>query len=181
MLSELAASSPAAFMCHYYNFYFAHTAGGRMIGQKVSQMALEGWMGAFYQWEGDVKVRGGGCRISKGKGSWVGWGGWGAGGVRLALNFSFRQLRLERGAPAAGGGMEPRRVSDPAAPPPLPPPLPCLPACQALLEAVRGKLNSTAEGWSEAERAACLEETASTFQWSGQLLQLINGGGGGGH
>lgn len=25
-------------MCHYYNYYFAHTAGGRMIGSKVRSM-----------------------------------------------------------------------------------------------------------------------------------------------
>eukprot|EP00890_Picochlorum_soloecismus_P002508 jgi/Picsp_1/3258/NSC_06098-R1_heme oxygenase 1 len=54
-LRELAESNPPAFICHYYNFYFAHTAGGRMIGKKVSEMALDGWMGQFYQWNGDVK------------------------------------------------------------------------------------------------------------------------------
>jgi heme oxygenase (biliverdin-producing, ferredoxin) len=42
-------------MCHYYNYYFAHTAGGRMIGAQVSKTALEGWMGDFYKWEGNVK------------------------------------------------------------------------------------------------------------------------------
>lgn len=35
LLKELAANDPPAFICHYYNFYFAHTAGGRMIGNKV--------------------------------------------------------------------------------------------------------------------------------------------------
>jgi hypothetical protein len=34
-LHELAKSDPPAFICHYYNYYFAHTAGGRMIGSKV--------------------------------------------------------------------------------------------------------------------------------------------------
>ena len=32
-------------------------AGGRMIGKSVSNAVLDGWTGAFYQWEGDVKVR----------------------------------------------------------------------------------------------------------------------------
>ena len=27
---------PQAFICHFYNVYFAHTAGGRMIGKKVT-------------------------------------------------------------------------------------------------------------------------------------------------
>lgn len=54
-LRSLAVESPPAFICHYYNFYFAHTAGGRMIGKKVSEVALDGWMGEFYKWEGDVR------------------------------------------------------------------------------------------------------------------------------
>lgn len=32
-------------------------AGGRMIGKSVSNAVLDGWTGAFYQWEGEVKVR----------------------------------------------------------------------------------------------------------------------------
>ena len=39
LLSRLAVDSPPAFICHYYNFYFAHTAGGRMIGQTVSRVS----------------------------------------------------------------------------------------------------------------------------------------------
>jgi len=34
-LTQLAHSNPPAFICHFYNVYFAHTAGGRMIGKKV--------------------------------------------------------------------------------------------------------------------------------------------------
>ena len=45
-----------AFLCHYYNQYFAHTAGGRMIGAKMSADLLGGAELAFYQWPaGDVK------------------------------------------------------------------------------------------------------------------------------
>jgi heme oxygenase len=43
-------------MCHYYNYYFAHTAGGRMIGAQVAKAALDGWTGEFYKWDGDVKA-----------------------------------------------------------------------------------------------------------------------------
>ncbi|GFQ03776.1 heme oxygenase 1 chloroplastic [Phtheirospermum japonicum] len=34
-LEELSEKDPQAFICHFYNTYFAHTAGGRMIGRKV--------------------------------------------------------------------------------------------------------------------------------------------------
>jgi len=44
------------FMCHYYNHYFAHTAGGRMIGKKMADKLLDGTTLKFYQWEGDVRA-----------------------------------------------------------------------------------------------------------------------------
>ena len=34
-LKELSEKDPQAFICHFYNIYFAHSAGGRMIGKKV--------------------------------------------------------------------------------------------------------------------------------------------------
>lgn len=34
-LEELSEADPQAFICHFYNIYFAHSAGGRMIGKKV--------------------------------------------------------------------------------------------------------------------------------------------------
>lgn len=34
-LKELSDKDPQAFICHFYNIYFAHSAGGRMIGRKV--------------------------------------------------------------------------------------------------------------------------------------------------
>jgi heme oxygenase len=36
-LKELSEKDPQAFLCHFYNVYFAHTAGGRMIGKKVNK------------------------------------------------------------------------------------------------------------------------------------------------
>jgi len=35
-LKELSVNDPQAFICHFYNIYFAHSAGGRMIGRKVN-------------------------------------------------------------------------------------------------------------------------------------------------
>jgi hypothetical protein len=37
------------FMCHFYNFYFAHTAGGRMIGKQMSALLLEKRTLEFYK------------------------------------------------------------------------------------------------------------------------------------
>nr|GMC58689.1 heme oxygenase 1, chloroplastic-like [Ipomoea batatas] len=54
-LEELAEKDPQAFICHFYNTYFAHTAGGRMIGRKVSEMILNNKELEFYKWDGDVK------------------------------------------------------------------------------------------------------------------------------
>lgn len=37
------------FMCHYYNYYFAHLAGGRMIGKQMSKLLLDGETLEFYK------------------------------------------------------------------------------------------------------------------------------------
>lgn len=37
------------FVCHYYNFYFAHTAGGRMIGKQMSKLLLDSRTLEFYK------------------------------------------------------------------------------------------------------------------------------------
>ena len=50
LLIALAEASPPEFICHYYNVYFAHSAGGRMIGRKVSEMILDGKELEFYEW-----------------------------------------------------------------------------------------------------------------------------------
>jgi len=54
LLRELAAKDPPAFICHFYNIYFAHSAGGRMIGKKVSSMCLDDAQLNFYQWDGEL-------------------------------------------------------------------------------------------------------------------------------
>lgn len=54
MLKQLAVEDPPAFMCHFYNVYFAHSAGGRMIGKKVSSMCLDDAELHFYKWDGDL-------------------------------------------------------------------------------------------------------------------------------
>lgn len=42
------------FMCHYYNYYFAHTAGGRMIGKQMAALLLDRKTLEFYKWDGDL-------------------------------------------------------------------------------------------------------------------------------
>ena len=54
LLRDLAAKDPPAFICHFYNIYFAHSAGGRMIGKKVSSMCLDDAQLNFYQWDGEL-------------------------------------------------------------------------------------------------------------------------------
>ncbi|KAG8075370.1 hypothetical protein GUJ93_ZPchr0006g41615 [Zizania palustris] len=53
-LEELAEKDPQAFICHFYNVYFAHSAGGRMIGKKVSEKILNKKELEFYKWEGNL-------------------------------------------------------------------------------------------------------------------------------
>ncbi|KAG1335566.1 heme oxygenase 1, chloroplastic [Cocos nucifera] len=53
-LEELSGKDPQAFICHFYNVYFAHTAGGRMIGKKVAEKILNNKELEFYKWDGDL-------------------------------------------------------------------------------------------------------------------------------
>ncbi|KAF8410028.1 hypothetical protein HHK36_002548 [Tetracentron sinense] len=55
-LEEIAEKSAPLFLCHFYNIYFAHIAGGQVIAKQVSEMLLEGRELEFYRWEGDVTV-----------------------------------------------------------------------------------------------------------------------------
>ncbi|XP_059637973.1 heme oxygenase 1, chloroplastic [Cornus florida] len=53
-LEELSEKDPQAFLCHFYNIYFAHTAGGRMIGKKVAEKILNKKELEYYKWDGDL-------------------------------------------------------------------------------------------------------------------------------
>lgn len=55
-LEGLVENDMPKFMCHYYNHYFAHTAGGRMIGAKMAEKLLDKQVLEFYKWEGDVRA-----------------------------------------------------------------------------------------------------------------------------
>lgn len=45
-----------AFLCHFYNTYFAHSAGGKMIGTKLSAVLLDRHKLHFYQYEGGERA-----------------------------------------------------------------------------------------------------------------------------
>ncbi|KAI4335728.1 hypothetical protein L6164_014344 [Bauhinia variegata] len=53
-LKELSEKDPQAFICHFYNVYFAHSAGGRMIGRKMAEKILNKKELEFYKWDGDL-------------------------------------------------------------------------------------------------------------------------------
>nr|AFK40999.1 unknown [Lotus japonicus] len=53
-LRDLSQNDPQAFICHFYNIYFAHSAGGRMIGKKIAGELLNNKGLEFYKWDGDL-------------------------------------------------------------------------------------------------------------------------------
>ncbi|XP_010250104.1 PREDICTED: heme oxygenase 1, chloroplastic [Nelumbo nucifera] len=55
-LEDLSEKDPQAFLCHFYNIYFAHSAGGRMIGRKVTEKILNNKELEFYKWDGELSV-----------------------------------------------------------------------------------------------------------------------------
>lgn len=58
-LKDIIKESVPKFMCHFYNHYFAHTAGGIAIGKRMSDALLGGTTLNFYKWDGKVKGDGG--------------------------------------------------------------------------------------------------------------------------
>ncbi|KAI4377148.1 hypothetical protein MLD38_014828 [Melastoma candidum] len=54
-LEGLSENNPHRFICHFYNIYFAHSAGGRMIGKMVAEKLLDKKELEFYKWEDDLK------------------------------------------------------------------------------------------------------------------------------
>lgn len=58
-MKTLIHKKPESVLCHWYNYYFAHSAGGRMIGRLMQDRLFDGRSFAFYEWEGeggDVKA-----------------------------------------------------------------------------------------------------------------------------
>lgn len=55
--AALRGFSTPAFVCHFYNYYFAHTAGGRMIGKQLSDALLGGRVLEFYKVRGRAHAR----------------------------------------------------------------------------------------------------------------------------
>ncbi|KAG7649955.1 Heme oxygenase 4 [Arabidopsis thaliana] len=53
-LKNIAEKDPPAFICHFYNINFAHSAGGRMIGTKVAEKILDKKELEFYKWDGQL-------------------------------------------------------------------------------------------------------------------------------
>ncbi|PON49570.1 heme oxygenase-like [Trema orientale] len=53
-LEELAEKSAPLFLCHFYNIYFSHIAGGQVIAKQVSEKLLDGMDLEFYRWEAEV-------------------------------------------------------------------------------------------------------------------------------
>ncbi|KAJ9186699.1 hypothetical protein P3X46_002244 [Hevea brasiliensis] len=54
-LEDLAEKNAPLFLCHFYNIYFSHIAGGQVIAAQVSEKLLEGRVLEFYRWGGDVQ------------------------------------------------------------------------------------------------------------------------------
>jgi heme oxygenase len=48
-LRDISVTSVPEFVCHFYNFSFAHTAGGRMIGKQMSALLLDKKTLEFYK------------------------------------------------------------------------------------------------------------------------------------
>ncbi|OWM65913.1 hypothetical protein CDL15_Pgr015338 [Punica granatum] len=53
-LEDLSEKDALAFICHFYNIYFGHSAGGQMIGKKIAEKILDKKQLEFYKWDGEL-------------------------------------------------------------------------------------------------------------------------------
>ncbi|KAK8550201.1 hypothetical protein V6N13_118722 [Hibiscus sabdariffa] len=53
-LKQLSNKDPQAFICHFYNVYFANSAGGRIISKKVTREILDNKELEFYKYDADL-------------------------------------------------------------------------------------------------------------------------------
>ena len=176
LLDGLARSDPPVFLCHFYNIYFAHTAGGRLIGAKVAQMILDSKDLAFY-------------KVSPGSSCDTVWSATSC-AARVAsapwwVVLPCHHLQPQPSACMPGEShMAPERARHPLLRGPA---RMCVrvtaPDGRLLLQyegdfkeklnAVREQLNAVAEGWTREDKDRCLQETEKSFAYSGGLLRTI--------
>ncbi|KAE8714194.1 Heme oxygenase 1 [Hibiscus syriacus] len=53
-LKQLSDKDPQAFICHFYNVYFANSSGGRIISKKITEEIPENKELECYKWDGDL-------------------------------------------------------------------------------------------------------------------------------
>lgn len=166
-LTEIAQRSVPGFVCHYYNQYFAHTAGGMRIGQNIATKLLGGKKLQFYTWEEGENAGGGGGKSQGGKGSdgsmlntnAEGTTQVGAAGATAPVAAAGHHTRSGSGVAALGGSSseESQHVD-------------------RLKEELRMRIDALAQGWTPEQRLACCEETRNCFRFGQALLGYLSGG-----
>ncbi|KAI3864486.1 hypothetical protein MKX03_003307 [Papaver bracteatum] len=53
-LEEISLTNPKAIPCHFYDIYFGHAVGGRILGKKVAEKILENKELEFYKYNGEL-------------------------------------------------------------------------------------------------------------------------------
>ncbi|KAI3974050.1 hypothetical protein MKX01_026447 [Papaver californicum] len=53
-LEEISVKNPKAIPCHFYDIYFGHAVGGRILGKKVAEKILENKELEFYKYNGEL-------------------------------------------------------------------------------------------------------------------------------
>ncbi|KAI3949227.1 hypothetical protein MKW92_041042 [Papaver armeniacum] len=53
-LEEISMTNPKAIPCHFYDIYFGHAVGGRILGKKVAEKILENKELEFYKYNGEL-------------------------------------------------------------------------------------------------------------------------------
>lgn len=163
VLRKMLCENMPGFVCHFYNQYFAHTAGGLRIGQNMADKLLGGKKLLFYTYtnpagssgvgEGDVKYDGGASkRGSDGSG----------------MNVVDAKVHIDADTISSSSihAVPSALYKEDANPEQA--------YMNTLKEELRRRIDLVAEKWTPEQREACCRETINCFKYGGAILAYLN-------
>lgn len=147
-LVEVAKQSIPKFICHYYNYYFAHIAGGTIIGKRMQNILLGGHKLQFYKY--DVQPQNGFAIEVNNSDNKIDDFNLNATEHNMTTNNNNLIISEHNDTFTSRS----RDVS-------------------ALFDIVRHNVDKLASTWSENQKLECCDETAACFRYSNNIMSVL--------
>jgi len=179
----LEASDLPGLVCHYYNQYFALSAGGLRIGQFLSGKLLGGKKLSLYNFEGSAGATGGASNAVSGECDDRGGSGAISDVISTATdphqqsahpdphNSHTHSTHSTHATPYASAHSTHSTVTNTGGSDST--------HLDGLKDQLRHKIDALAAGWSPEERQRCCTETENCFKYGNEMLRYLHGSAGG--